>query len=172
MDWKRSDISTFIRITTAMLEDQSKKRRDHELLHVFEKVEYSSIEELDSHGFALEKVFEKDEFLYFAVVMNDLKSSLEKVYLNKLISLEFNNLHDMETCFTKLHLLKANKNIKSFLEISCSCYYFLKHKKCKYVFKYLVDCKKEDIIEIKELKSNKTRGRPKKIAKNNSLKKD
>lgn len=65
--------------------------------------------------------------------------------------------------------LTVDTTIQSFTNVRCSCYHFLKQKKCIHVYNYLKKQNLTHLININLLSAKRSRGRPKKIKKNTCL---
>lgn len=95
---------------------------------------------------------------------------------NNLLAIFGNNSFDtfdqMKELCSKHPILSVASNIISYQDIYCSCFTFLKQKKCCHVAKYLVDNKLTELVNITLLKAKMKRGRKRKITRNSSLNKE
>jgi hypothetical protein len=86
---------------------------------------------------------------------------------------DFESFGEFREFYSKhIFLIVSNKESLTWKSIICSCYNFVKHKKCVHIYLYLQKTKKFDLINLTLLKNKNLPGRPKTVKPNTGLNKN
>ncbi|KAI5151781.1 hypothetical protein ENBRE01_2381 [Enteropsectra breve] len=70
-------------------------------------------------------------------MIQDNEAEMTQENKEKIKNQSYSTLLEMRQLHTKYLVIQVAKPLTSFVDIQCSCYHFMKKKKCKHVFKYL-----------------------------------
>lgn len=160
-EWSRLDFDEFTEISLQILRDFSKYQP------CFRKIVYNKDEMGNEKRLYFKQMVETVEWIYILV------SDKENIYSETNISCNFHkdfpSFNACKNFYEHLIYLTRRRNIITWKDIFCSCLHFSKLKKCCHVYKYLIQVKTTDIVDVNVMSLKKKRGRPKLIPKNASL---
>lgn len=171
VNWNRSNLTDFIRVAKEIICDQANISNQKALFNPFSSMEYDKAEYMNISGFNLKLLDSQDNKQRYATIpLEELGNDNSNILLSLKTS-SFESLAQMRAILDKYSIVSVEIPLNSYKNVTCSCYTFLKHKRCSHVYKYLADQKKLDIVEVTLLRAKAKRGRRKKIGKNTSLNK-
>lgn len=169
--WKRNGILNFLKIASEIINDQTSIKKNCSGSS-FTEIEYCSTSFTNTIGFELLPLQSTSLCDKFIIINSDksaisdfeLKNNLNLIKMNK-----FTNFRDFKNIISKYPILSAKPALTSYIDVTCTCWSFMKQKGCSHIYKYLSDRNRLDVISVTLLKTKIKRGRPKKISKNHSL---
>ena len=136
---------------------------------VYNEPDMESISDVALFTFQELTYFESSTFYTFA---ERLISPAEMSLIKSRLFREFATFNEFKAFYTDFVIVKVCDEIINWKSIICSCYKFVKHKKCLHVFLMLKKKEELDLIDINFLVHKKAKGRPKKLRANDSLNKN
>jgi len=106
-----------------------------------------------------------ETILYFCI-----KQEYQEFNYDHLLKIE--TLTKMKSFFKENNIFYTHSLIENWKDMWCSCYIFMKRKKCLHVYHFLKETKRLDLININLLRHKRKPGRPKTIKPGNALKRD
>lgn len=110
---------------------------------------------------------------YLFVGKSEAEREMCELLGRKLENLDFTTFNEFKDLLSNAAIVSVKDDgIQSLADIFCSCWHFVKKKKCKHVYTFLNRCGKSELLNSELILAKNKRGRPKRIKKNMSLVKE
>lgn len=163
--WEQKCLFNFIDISKKMLDDQTKSLDTNSMINI----NYNDVHTTFKYHFIF--VEETENYNSYLVTKLPPFSTEEPLLIRKAKEAYlWHSISEMKEFYYKYPIIKAKSEILTYFDFYCTCYSFLKDKKCQHVYVFLKDKNKLNIVELDLLYPKKKRGRKPNIEKRAALK--
>ena len=165
---KRLTILEFIRLGVAVAEDYAFEKE-----RVPSKVRYNEAA-LCRDDYGNDMIFQpvgnmEGHINYLFIGTSETEREMAELLGRKLENLDFATLNDFRDLLSKTVIVSARSSIESLTDVFCSCWGFVKKKKCRHVYLFLTRLGKKELLNSELIFVKNKRGRPKSVKRNTSL---